>query len=86
MSETCQGPDPQPRLPPRHTLAGTTDCNFHVLGPSLRYPSRPSAGLPPYRQLAPFAQSFVETLPDRLLWGSDWPHVVFKGRIPDPQG
>jgi len=40
-----------------------------------------SAEEPPYRDIAPFARKLVETRPDRLLWGSDWPHVMFKGKM-----
>jgi predicted TIM-barrel fold metal-dependent hydrolase len=40
-----------------------------------------SAEAPPYRDIAPFARKLVETRPDRLLWGSDWPHVMFKGKM-----
>lgn len=38
---------------------------------------------PPYPGLLPFARMLVEARPDRLLWGSDWPHAVFKGRMPN---
>ena len=44
---------------------------------------RLSVDTPAYRDLAPFAQALVEVRPDRLLWGSDWPHAVFKGRMPN---
>jgi len=37
-----------------------------------------SAEAPPYRDGIPYAQALVEARPDRLLWGSDWPHVMFK--------
>ena len=40
-----------------------------------------SAEAPPYPDIAPFARKLVETRPDRLLWGSDWPHVMFKGKM-----
>jgi predicted TIM-barrel fold metal-dependent hydrolase len=30
----------------------------------------------PYPDLLPFAHKLVDVAPDRLLWGSDWPHVV----------
>ncbi len=40
-----------------------------------------SAAIPYYRDVIPFAKALVEERPDRLLWGSDWPHVMFK--IPD---
>jgi predicted TIM-barrel fold metal-dependent hydrolase len=44
---------------------------------------RMSAEPPPYRDLIPFVQSLVETRSDRLVWGSDWPHVNFKKKMPN---
>ena len=38
---------------------------------------------PPYPSLLSFAHTLVDARPDRLLWGSDWPHAVFKGRMPN---
>ena len=32
--------------------------------------------IPPYNDVAPFAAKLVECVPERLLWGSDWPHVM----------
>ena len=32
---------------------------------------------PPYRDVDPFGRALVEANPDRMLWGSDWPHVYF---------
>lgn len=29
---------------------------------------------PPYDDVVPFARTLVETAPDRILWGTDWPH------------
>jgi predicted TIM-barrel fold metal-dependent hydrolase len=29
---------------------------------------------PDYEDVAPFARALIEAGPDRLLWGSDWPH------------
>jgi predicted TIM-barrel fold metal-dependent hydrolase len=29
---------------------------------------------PDYADVAPFAKAFIEANPDRVLWGSDWPH------------
>ena len=29
---------------------------------------------PDYPDVAPFAKAFIEANPDRVLWGSDWPH------------
>lgn len=31
-------------------------------------------GRPPYDDVVPFARSLVEAAPDRVLWGTDWPH------------
>ncbi len=29
---------------------------------------------PPYADSAPFAQKLIQAAPDRVLWGTDWPH------------
>lgn len=42
-----------------------------------------SALPPPYPDLAPFAQALIETAPDRLVWGTDWPHPHFQGEMPN---
>lgn len=31
---------------------------------------------PPYRDLLPFAEALLVAAPERVVWGSDWPHVV----------
>jgi 2-pyrone-4,6-dicarboxylate lactonase len=36
-----------------------------------------------YRDVAPFARRLVETFPDRVLWGTDWPHPNLKNHMPD---
>ncbi|MFT3763062.1 MAG: amidohydrolase family protein [Pseudoxanthomonas sp.] len=36
-----------------------------------------------YRDVAPFARRLVETFPDRVLWGTDWPHPNLKEHMPD---
>ncbi len=37
----------------------------------------------PYRDVVPFARRVVEEFPDRVLWGTDWPHPNLKGHMPD---
>lgn len=32
------------------------------------------AGFPDYEDLDELAQRFIQTRPDRILWGTDWPH------------
>src|SRR5216683_1744592 len=36
-----------------------------------------------YRDVIPFARRIVETFPDRVLWGTDWPHPNLKNHMPD---
>jgi 2-pyrone-4,6-dicarboxylate lactonase len=36
-----------------------------------------------YRDVVPFARRVVETFPDRVLWGTDWPHPNLKQHMPD---
>ena len=40
-------------------------------------------GEPSYRDVIPFARRVVETFPDRVLWGTDWPHPNMKSHMPD---
>ncbi len=36
-----------------------------------------------YRDVVPFARRIVETFPERVLWGTDWPHPNLKNHMPD---
>lgn len=36
-----------------------------------------------YRDVVPFAKTLVEEFPDRVLWGTDWPHPNLKSHMPD---
>jgi 2-pyrone-4,6-dicarboxylate lactonase len=36
-----------------------------------------------YRDVVPFGRRLVETFPDRVLWGTDWPHPNLKDHMPD---
>jgi 2-pyrone-4,6-dicarboxylate lactonase len=36
-----------------------------------------------YHDVVPFARRIVETFPDRVLWGTDWPHPNLKNHMPD---
>lgn len=40
-------------------------------------------GPPSYADVVPFARRVVETFPDRVLWGTDWPHPNMKSHMPD---
>ena len=37
-----------------------------------------------YRDIIPFAQALVESVPDQLVWGFDWPHVNMAAGTPMP--
>ena len=36
-----------------------------------------------YSDVLPFMQKLVTTFPDRVLWGTDWPHPNMKSHMPD---
>jgi predicted TIM-barrel fold metal-dependent hydrolase len=38
---------------------------------------------PPYDDAAEIGRAFVEAAPDRVIWGSDWPHLDFKKPVPN---
>lgn len=46
-------------------------------------PERLSLQGPPYDDVVPFGQAVVEAFPDRVLWGTDWPHPNMKSHMPD---
>jgi 2-pyrone-4,6-dicarboxylate lactonase len=41
------------------------------------------SGPPTYDDVVPFARRVVENFPDRVLWGTDWPHPNLKGHMPN---
>jgi 2-pyrone-4,6-dicarboxylate lactonase len=41
------------------------------------------SGPPDYDDVVPFARHLVEAFPDRVLWGTDWPHPNLKSHMPD---
>jgi 2-pyrone-4,6-dicarboxylate lactonase len=36
-----------------------------------------------YQDVVPFAKHLVEQFPDRVIWGTDWPHPNLKNHMPD---
>ena len=40
-------------------------------------------GPPEYTDVLPFAKTVIEAIPDRVLWGTDWPHPNMKTHMPD---
>lgn len=41
------------------------------------------SGPPDYDDFVPFAARLVERFPDRVLWGTDWPHPNLTDHMPD---
>ncbi len=46
-------------------------------------PYRISGGALPHADVTPFAHALLDTAPDRILWGTDWQHVMVKGAMPN---
>jgi predicted TIM-barrel fold metal-dependent hydrolase len=44
---------------------------------------RVSQRSPGYEDARPFHEALVRTNPERLVWGSDWPHPRMEGEMPD---
>ena len=40
-------------------------------------------GPPDYDDVLPFSRRLVERFPDRVLWGTDWPHPNMRSHVPD---
>ena len=41
------------------------------------------SGPPRYDDFVPFAHTLVQAFPDRVLWGTDWPHPNMTTHMPD---
>jgi 2-pyrone-4,6-dicarboxylate lactonase len=41
------------------------------------------SGPPGYADVVPFGRHIVEAFPDRVIWGTDWPHPNMKSHMPD---
>jgi 2-pyrone-4,6-dicarboxylate lactonase len=41
------------------------------------------SGPPGYDDVVPFSRRVVESFPERVLWGTDWPHPNLKSHMPD---
>jgi 2-pyrone-4,6-dicarboxylate lactonase len=58
-------------------LAGKGNCWVKLSGAY-----RISAKSYPYEDVVPIAKALVEAAPQRMVWGSDWPHPSFEGTVP----
>lgn len=62
-----------------HSLLVDSD-NYWV---KISCPERLSKTGPPYSDVDEVATSLVAAVPDRVLWGTDWPHPNMKSHMPD---
>lgn len=46
-------------------------------------PYRISTAALPYPDVVPFARALTDAHPERILWGTDWPHVMVKTAMPN---
>jgi predicted TIM-barrel fold metal-dependent hydrolase len=53
-------------------------CWAKLTGP-YRISTRPL----PYPDVTPFAHALAAAAPERLVWGTDWPHVMVKDAMPN---
>ena len=42
-----------------------------------------TSALTPYVDVTPVAKALIEANEDRIIWGTDWPHPRFKGKMPN---
>lgn len=54
------------------------NCYAKLIGPYFI-----SGSSPKYPDIAPFARAMVETAPDRVVWGTDWPHASAREKMPN---
>jgi len=75
VSEGVEHPDFQRFLELMHEMPN--------LWSKVTCPERLSLQGPPYDDVVPFPKAVVEAFPDRVLWGTDWPHPNMKSHMPD---
>ena len=46
---------------------------------------RASDNEPDWPDMTPYSQALIETRPDRMIWASNWPHVMLRDK-PTPAG
>ena len=46
-------------------------------------PYRISGAPLPYADVTPFLHALLNAAPERIVWGTDWPHVMVKGVMPN---
>lgn len=74
-----------------HAKHGVTNQGFQGLLDLMKHqrawvkmtgPYRLCDGNLPYLDMRPFSDAVIQANPNRLIWGSDWPHVMVKKQMP----
>ena len=76
--DVSQGPDGADMRAFRNLLDSRDDIWTKV-----SCPDRLDGGGPPYDAFVKAVRPLVQDYPDRVLWGSDWPHPNMQDNIPD---
>jgi len=76
--DVTQGPDGPDMRAFRRLMESRDDVHVKVT-----CPDRLDANGPPWDDFAAAVHPLVEDYPDRVLWGTDWPHPNMQDAIPD---
>ena len=68
--DATAGPDQAPFRELLRLLGGDERCWVKVTGAE----RLTADGPPPYDDVVPYARALIAAAPDRVLWGTDWPH------------
>jgi 2-pyrone-4,6-dicarboxylate lactonase len=68
--DASAGPQQAPFQQLLELLAGDDRCWVKISGAE----RLTAGGTPPYDDVVPYAQALIAAAPDRILWGTDWPH------------
>ncbi len=75
---TAQGLEQAPFKQLLRLLGSNDNCWVKISGSE-----RISSAGPPFTDAVPFAQALIAAAPDRILWGTDWPHPNISRHMPN---
>jgi len=75
---TNQGPEQAPFKQLLKLLRTNERCWVKISGSE-----RISSAGPPFTDAVPFAQALIAAAPERILWGTDWPHPNISKHMPN---
>jgi 2-pyrone-4,6-dicarboxylate lactonase len=75
---TSQGLEQAPFRQLLKLLGSNPKCWVKISGSE-----RISSAGPPFHDAVPFAQALIAVAPERILWGTDWPHPNISKHMPN---